>query len=292
MTLEELVYNRLATRTQLTSRLAQFGTSPAIFYQSPPGDQADLWGDRTQYPRIDYIIEMQANPERHTSGQMELNIWSSDDGGLPEEIEPEVRQALNDVFFMPAAGPPFSLTWGRSDFFEAQAVKVKGAGVRGITVTFDVWAFTRQQTHEPDPIRAINAWTKAQLPGAMVIGLDALPAQFVPSSLQPAIYYRLLNTGVDRQAGRITWLNAEIAGHVIIPATEQRLQVLRQIVERLATQKRIRMQDGSPVFIKTLSADSSNNHLAAGQLRIRVTFGILSSQVAEILLLRPHVAIN
>jgi len=275
MLLEELIYTRLATRAALTSRLAQFGTAPAIFLQSPPGDQADNWAGRTQYPRIDYSVEMQADPERHTSGQLVLNVWCGEGMTPPEEIEPEIRQALNDVFLTPAAGTPFSLTWQRSDTFEARAVAVKGAGVRGVTIIFDVWAFTAQNTHGPDPIQTINAWTKAQTPGAMVIGIDALPAQFMPTATQPVIYYRLLGVSVDRHAGAVTWLHADIAGHIIIPATEQRLQVLRQIADGLAVQKCIKMQDNSPMSILSLKADSSNNHLTTGQLRIRVKFGVL-----------------
>ena len=74
-TLEDLIYERLTGPDGPGGKLARFAGKPAVFYQYAPDDTDEGWeGD--QYPRIDYVVDMQANPERHTSGAMVVNIWS------------------------------------------------------------------------------------------------------------------------------------------------------------------------------------------------------------------------
>ena len=286
MTLDELIYNRLSTNTQVTQSLARFAGKPALFYQSPPGDAADGWGTATQYPRVDYTVEMQADPERHTSGQLVINIWSSDDGVMPEGIAGAVRTAMTDVFF--STGDIFSLTWQRSDAFEAQAVTVKGAGIVGITIIFDIWGFPSQQTTAPSPIAAINSQIKTQYPNARVIGIDVLPPQFMPTQANPVIYFRTTSQTLERQTGRVRWYNAEIAGHIIAPDINDRAQITKTIVEGI--NRRLPMADGSPAFLLSISADSGNNHMSQGQIRIRTEYGMLTPEAQTVKLMHPHIS--
>ena len=64
VTLEDLIYSRLTGWDALTAKLARVDGQPAIYYQVAPGDTADGWGGKPQYPRIDYTVDMQSNPER------------------------------------------------------------------------------------------------------------------------------------------------------------------------------------------------------------------------------------
>ena len=77
MTLEDIIYSRLTTDTTLGSQLAKYGKKPAVFFQTAPDDTATGWGQKKQYPRIDYIVDYVSNPERKTSGVLTLNIRST-----------------------------------------------------------------------------------------------------------------------------------------------------------------------------------------------------------------------
>jgi hypothetical protein len=218
MTLEDLIYKRITERTSITEKLARFGDVPAVFYQSAPGDQAEGWKRKKQYPRLDFVVDMQANPERQSSGLMALNIWCNEAGVPPEDIEPEVRSTLCDVFMQPAEQPPYCLVWVRSDSFEMSSNTTKGTHVTGITVIFDVLAFPNQETTDPDPVLAMNHFIKEWEPAAVVIGADAIADYFMASASSPAFYFRLANMDVYRETNTVVWMNANIAGHVFASA--------------------------------------------------------------------------
>jgi hypothetical protein len=275
MTLEDLIYRRLIERTELTEKLARFEDVPAIFYQSAPGDQADGWKNKKQYPRLDFIVDMQANPERQSSGLMTLNIWCNETGTPPEEIEPEVRNALCDVFMQPAGHSPYCLAWARSDGFEVSNNTIKGSHVTGITVLFDVLAFPNQETTDPDPVLAMNQFVREWEPAAVMIGADALPDYFTAEVRRPAFYFRLATLGLERETNTVAWMNASIAGHIFAPTAESRIQWLKYLVDTLAIQGEVTMLDTSPMFIRNIKADSAVDYLITGQLRINVRFGIL-----------------
>lgn len=275
MTLEDLIYNRLLASEDLTDKLAKFDNLPAIFYQAAPGDQNEGWKGKKQYPRIDFVVDMQANPERQSSGLMTLNIWCNEAGDPPEDIEPEVRAALCDVFMQPAEQPPYCLAWVRSDSFELSANTIKGSHVNGITILFDVLAFPCQETIDPDPIMAMNEFIKEWEPAAVLIGRDKIPDYFTAGKYAPAFYFRLATLELAQETNTVVWMNGSIAGHIFAPTAETRLQWLKYLVDTLASQGEVTMLDTSPMFIRSIKADSAANYLIIGQLRINVRFGIL-----------------
>ncbi len=275
MTLEDLIYNRLLASEDLTDKLAKFDNLPAIFYQAAPGDQNEGWKGKKQYPRIDFVVDMQANPERQSSGLMTLNIWCNEAGDPPEDIEPEVRAALCDVFMQPAEQPPYCLAWVRSDSFELSANTIKGSHVNGITILFDVLAFPCQETIDPDPIMAMNEFIKEWEPAAVLIGRDKIPDYFTAGKDAPAFYFRLATLELAQETNTVAWMNGSIAGHIFAPTAEARLQWLKYLVDTLASQGEVIMLDTSPMFIRSIKADSAANYLIIGQLRINVRFGIL-----------------
>lgn len=275
MTLEDLIYNRLLASEDLTDKLAKFDNLPAIFYQAAPGDQNEGWKGKKQYPRIDFVVDMQANPERQSSGLMTLNIWCNEAGDPPEDIEPEVRAALCDVFMQPAEQPPYCLAWVRSDSFELSANTIKGSHVNGITILFDVLAFPCQETIDPDPIMAMNEFIKEWEPAAVLIGRDKIPDYFTAGKYAPAFYFRLATLELAQETNTVVWMNGSIAGHIFAPTAETRLQWLKYLVDTLASQGEVIMLDTSPMFIRSIKADSAANYLIIGQLRINVRFGIL-----------------
>ena len=73
MTLEELIYTRLVQEKELAESLAKYEGVPAVFLQKAPDDKAQGWGV-SQYPRADYLVDMTADPERHSSGRVIVGI--------------------------------------------------------------------------------------------------------------------------------------------------------------------------------------------------------------------------
>lgn len=275
MTLEELIYNRLIERPTLTEKLTRFKGIPAVFYQSSPGDQAGGWAKDQQYPRIDFVVDLQANAERQTSGLMTLNIWCSESGIQPEEIEPEAQSALRDMFMQPDEQPPYCLRWLRSDSFESKDRTEKGLHVIGITVLLDVLAFPCQETTDPDPIMAMNQFIREWEPKAVIIGVDKLPDYYMAQEEEPAFYFRLVALNLERETNTMAWMDANIAGHIFAPTVDARLQWLKYLVDSLAIQGEVTMLDTSPMFVKNIKADSAADYMVRGQLQLNVRFGIL-----------------
>lgn len=275
MTLEDLIYKRLIEAEEITRELATFGDLPAIFYQKAPDDQEQGWTDQRQYPRLDFVVDMQANPERQTSGLVSLNIWSHEAGTEPEAIEPLVLQELKDLFMQPTEGPPYCLRWARSDSFELRQTVIKETQVIGITVLFDVLAFPSQETSDPDPIMAMNRFIRELVPEGKVIGADKLPAYFRAERARPAFYFRLANIGLDRETNTVAWMTGTIRGHIFAPEAEERIQWLKAMIDQLAIQGEVTMPDNSPMFIRNIKGNSAADYLGTGQLELAVNFGIL-----------------
>jgi len=272
MTLEDLIYERLIKSQELPPLLAKFNKAPAVFFQNAPDDKATGWESGMQYPRIDYVVDLQHNPERKTSGTLTLNIWSTESGISPEELEPIVRQLLCGVFLVPDNSHPYVLTWARSDPFELTG-KYDGGIIAGITLIFDVFAFPMQVTTDPDPILAINHYIKDYAPEAIIIGADELERETVPTADKPAFYFRLETIQTERETNTVVWVDAVLAGHIF--AAGEEVTWIKSLFDVLALDGEVTMMDGSPMFIRNLKADTALNATSAGQVRISVRFGLL-----------------
>jgi len=273
MTLEDIIYSRLTTDTTLGSQLAKYGKKPAVFFQTAPDDTATGWGQKKQYPRIDYIVDYVSNPERKTSGVLTLNIMSTEDGTPPEELEPTVRQLLCGIFITPDGAPPYSMAWARSDVFDQTRDGSDGIVV-GITLTFDVYAFPSQITTDPDPVLAMNHYIEELLPEAEIIGGKKPTARiFTPSQETPAFYFRLETIQTQRETNTVAWMDATIACHIFAGGEETTW--LKYLVDALALAGEVIMLDTSPMFLQSLKADNTLDALSTGQLRIFARFGIL-----------------
>ena len=270
MTLEDLIYKRMCDSEDLQRLLASYQKSPAVFYQSAPDDTSEGWASKKQYPRIDYVIDYQANPERKTNGVITLNIYCTTSGAPPEDIEPLVRDLLNDMFLSPTDGAPYAITWARTDAFE-----IKGdAQIIGVTVTFDIYAFPSHETVDPDPIQTMNLYVEKLFLSAIVIGgSKEIPESFQPTSKTPVFYFRLVGLDLDRETNTVAWMNGTIACHIFAGGEE--VKYLKALADQMALAGEVIMPDTSPMFIRRLQADTSLNALVTGQLQISTQFGIL-----------------
>lgn len=299
MNLEELMYTRLTQAAPLKRLLARYDKKPAVFYQKSPEDTADGWHGKRQYPRIDYIVDMQANPKRQTSGVLAINIYCSENSKPPEALEPEVRAALCDVFIQPEGYPPFCLAWARSDTFEQSKQPEPITLITGATVLFDVYAFPAQDTIDPDPILAMNEYVKDWAPQALVIGKDPIVDFYSATGEQPAFYFRLTalqtaketNTEAWIATNTVAWMDGVIAGH-IFASPEGQMKWLRSMVDTLALAGEVTMPDTSPMFIQNIGMDSAADKLTTGQLRLNVRFGILRRPEYAHTLMKPNITMK
>ena len=124
MELNEMIYKRLADCEGLVKRLAVYGDGPAIFNTEFPSDQQSGWGEKSQYPRICYRVDLQVNQERSSSGTLHITIDTEKTSKIIEELEELVREALRDVLMKPEGQAPFCFTWARTEVYQ-----VEGAGV-------------------------------------------------------------------------------------------------------------------------------------------------------------------
>lgn len=289
--LEDLICRRLCENEQLTKMLAKHNGKPAVFFQTAPGDVSIGWSQRRQYPRITCIVDMQADAERKTSGQLTVNIWCCENKVAPEDIEPIVREIFCGIFLTPKEKETYSIAWARSDPFEVQEAQTgQKTQVIGTSVAFDIFAFPQQVTSDPDPVLAINEYTRRLCPDCKIIGYDRLPEEYTPTANAPAFYWRFGSMGVDKVSWAVSWVVGILGGHIFAPTTEDRLKWLKFIAQQMAVDEEAIMLDNSPMFFTGLKADSTADHLRNGQIQLRVKYGILRKREQAIHpLLNPEI---
>lgn len=274
MELYTMLYQRLVGSTELSSLLANYDGRPAIFYQRTATSDDPKWGAE-QYPRIDYTVDMQENPARNTSGILALHVWcDAHNGAEPEDVECKLRSLLHATFVQ-ADDDAYCFGWVRSDAFEVKTDKDESVRTIGVTLTFDIMACPCHYTLNPDPIKALNEWTKEVLPDAVVIGLDTIDGWIVPTREKPVIYWRLASQGVQQKHFTHTWLNISVEGHVYARSAADRMFNLARINTAHALASHIPLEDGSPLFLKSFACKPHLNYLAQGQIQASGHFGIL-----------------
>ncbi len=274
MELYSMLYQRIVTDQTLGSLLAVYDNRPAVFYNNPAPADDPKWGSR-QYPRIDYFVDMQENPARNSNGFLLLNIWcDASFGAEPEEVEQAVRNLLHATFVM-TTDYPYCFAWQRSDSFDGKTEKEQGIHTIGITVIFDIMAFPDQTTLYPDPIKAMNDWSKKVIPNAVVIGRDSFTGWLVPTKQHPAIYWRLASQSIRQKHFTHVWLDIVIEGHVYAKSAADRLSNLALLNTAAALLDHVEMEDKSPLFLRNFTCKPHLDYVVTGQLHAEGTFGLL-----------------
>lgn len=274
MTLEEMIYDRISNDAEIPRMLTTYGNKPAVFYQSAAKESDKRWGD-AQFPRIDFVVDMQEDPSANSVGVLAVNIYSDtrDEGVEPEDIERRIRAILHATIAKPDDSPAFCFVWVRSDSFEYQPEK--SPYILGYTLIFSVVALPKQNTTTPDPVAAINRYTKALLPSAKVIGLDDVSGWLAPTREAPAIYWQLASLRPTKATNSVVWVIGGITGHVFAPTSDDRMASVWQIVQALLTGNHVPMEDGSPMFADDVQSNPQASYLSAGQIVIGARYGIL-----------------
>lgn len=269
-----MIYQRMLKSESLASKLAQYDGRPAIFYQRAASADDLKWG-RIQYPRISYFVDTQENPARNTSGILNINVWCDVvSGAEPEDIEPILIELFHAAFAQ-ADENLYCFAWSRSDAFEVKNQQDQSVQTIGVSVAFDIMACPCQYSMNPDPIQAMNLWTKTVLPNAIVIGEDEIEGWLEPTREKPVIYWRITSQGIQRRHFAYTWLNIGIEGHVYAKDAADRLYNLRILNTAAALIAHVTMEDGSPLFLTKYSFQPHMAYLTQGQIKINGYFGLL-----------------
>lgn len=125
-------------------------------------------------------------------------------------------------------------------------------------------------SYDPDPVAVLQNWTKATFPE-----VHTDPATWLPADATPGVYWRLVRLTPVQITVAVSWLEAQIAGHILVPTAAVRLTWVRKITEGLAKQRRLKMPDGGLLELMKVSADSEADPMRKGQVQVTARFGVL-----------------
>lgn len=274
--MEGIIYNYLCNCEELSEKLTTWADSPAIFQTKAPDDKDEDWG-KTQYPRLIFDLDMQADSERKVSGQLMIDVMCEDksESVQVEELESIVKEAVDGCFFS-NTDLTISAQWRSSNQFENG-----DDDVIGVTLVFDVLAYPNQITESPDPIKATNLWIKTLYKDAYVIGKDTLPETWKPTNESPAIYCSLFRVGESprmKSTYSVDWIGAELHIYVMAPSENVRATISKQIIQLLIHATRIILDDGSPMLIDKVTGNLAADPLRTGQIVVNATYGVLTAR--------------
>ncbi len=275
MDFNQLIYSRLAANATLVAILAKFDNQPAIFNTEFPIDQQPGWGGKVEYPRIDFKVDMMADPQRASSGLLRCLIYTEKNPLIAEQIEAQVRGSLGDVLMKPSDKAPLCVAWSRTD-----AYQYEGSAVLVKEVDFDILEYPDQVTTDPDPILAISNYIKSLFgDSSIVLGIDSV-GDFTNTAETPVWYCRL---GTIQQApdqhgmlgGSFTWFVCSISIHLICPDASMRLKMVAGLNQELSCEGEVIMDDDSPMDIQRAVMSNQADYLRSGQITLNCQFGCI-----------------
>lgn len=271
MNLISLIYNRLLSSDKLKTLCATYAGRPAIFNAESPDDKQEGWGRKSQYPRITFTCDMQANEERSSVGTLNIVVYTETTSLVILEIETAIKECFRDVLLSPDDGGPYSFAWAKTDPF-----LLEGNNVIGQEISIDMMEYSTQKTTDPDPVIAVSTFVKEMFPDAVVLGLDRI-GDFTNPAEKPVFYCRL--DSIQKTNGHcmntISWFLARVAVHLLCPDASVRLRMIAGLNQRIATEEEIIMLDESPMIIQSLSMNNKSDYLREGQLLITGKYGCL-----------------
>ena len=125
-------------------------------------------------------------------------------------------------------------------------------------------------TYDPDPVTALQDWTKKTWPEA-----HTDPATWSPADVAPGVYWRMVRLTSTEITATVNWMEAQINGHILAPSAAIRLSWVRKVTEGMAKQRRLKMSDGGPLEMLRVVADSEADPMRRGQIQLTVRFGML-----------------
>lgn len=289
MNLSELIYKRFSESEGLTKHLTTFEGNPAVFSPEPPENNQNGWGGNTQYPKIVYNYDMQANEERNSVGTLAVSLLCQNtEDVIPEAIEPEVRKCLRDVILTPENGTPCCFAWARTDGFTEDDKTDNPYMTIGCEVRFDILEYPSLETTEPDPVVATNRYIKKLFPECIVMGYDRMDEITEASADRPVAYCRLISVEKSEETNTVAWMDGRIAVHILCPDSPTRVKMATAIANQMSLDGEIIMLDYSPMFIRRLQANYKSDYLKSGQVFVTGHYGLLRYKAKSHALKKVH----
>ena len=275
MEIEELIYKRLRDCTELAEILTTYQDTPAVFYQTAPDDKKPEWGQKSQYPRVVFDLDKQADSDRKNQGTLAVVVFCEKNGTEPEEIESIVKRHLQNVLVKPDGNFPYCFAWAKTEGFEMGAAAGFQRQVIGLEIRLDVLEYPMQQTTDPDPVMALNCYIEDEYPDICVVGHTHMDSYTEVGTKAPAFYVRFMRAEQESITNTVVWINATLAIHVINPDPEYRLKVMMDLANKIARCGEIIMLDGSPMRPVRLTVDNTTDYLRTGQINVTMYYGLL-----------------
>lgn len=275
MNLSELIYKRFTTSEKLVRHLATFKGKPAVFSPEAPKDNQEGWDGKTQYPKIVFNYDMQANEERNSAGTLSVSLTCQNSANVvPEDIEPEIRKCLRDVIMTPEGGNPCCFAWAKTEAFY---IDDKKADLTiGSEIYFDILEYPSMETTDPDPVVATNKYIKDLFEEeCLVINYDRMEEITEASVERPMVYCRLLSIDKSEETNTVAWMDGKIAVHILCPDLQVRVKMATAITNQMSLDGEIILLDYSPMFIRRLQANYKSDYLKDGQIVITGHYGLL-----------------
>ena len=288
MNLDELIYKRLSKANDLTQHLVTFDGKPAVFTPEAPDDRAIGWGTATQYPRIVFNFDMQADGERKSAGTLSVTlICRNDVDAVPERIEPAIRKCLKDVLFKDSSETLYAFAWARTDAFSM--TEEKNELLIGSEIRFDIIEYPQQETTDPDPIMAMARYIKGLYPDSIVVGMDHMEDQTEATKEAPVFYCRLTEIDKLEETNTVVWMNGKISVSLLCPDSSTRLKMAAAVANSLSLNGEVEMLDSSPMFMEHLSANLKSDYLKEGQIFVTARYGLLRYKAVGYPLRHPNI---
>jgi len=284
--MEGLLENQIFEDFELSGMLASFQGKPAFFCKKIPDETDPGW----LYPYVVYDMNMREDPARNRSGTLLLHIYCSDESGCFDEESilelKELESALITVISGTIYTPETQKTsicavWNHSEAFECEPALLAEsdeytAPVWGLKMSFDLMSFPVQMTADPDPVRAINEWTKSIFDSAGIIAYDTLPEVWKPTNNQPALYWRLNSiVASDDQSNTTIWFDCKITGHVITGNVTDRTAWLKTLAEELNVSGELPLTEDSNFVVKRVTIKPGADPFQKGQIIVKGRYGFL-----------------
>ena len=139
-------------------------------------------------------------------------------------------------------------------------------------------------TYDPDPVFALQNWTAETWPE-----VQTNPATWTPVDIMPGIYWRMVRLTPTEITAAVNWMEAQINGHILTPSAAVRLNWVRKVTEGIAKQRVLKMNDGGPLELLRVVADSEADPMRRGQIQLTARFGVLQP-IAQYKMLKKIVA--
>ena len=257
---EEILYAHLIECEDLTKSLTTYNGEPAIFNQTAPDDMDDLWGG-TQYGRVIFFANMQADAERQISGTLGIDLQVEDATNI-ERLAQTIQNEVDSHFFTSETQSIY-VKWSSTRYYDVQEKKLTVA-----SLVFSLIAFPNQLTSEPDPIRLMNKWVRSIMPNVKLIGYDTdLPSVWKVTEDMPAIYWRTAQVYPCKRIPSMyagDWYTAQMYAHILTTDISVANALAKFMCQALNQKKVLRFDDDTCMRI------DNNNQVQPGADELRI----------------------